>query len=111
MGPPRTWWREALRRLGYGLGLGLPMALVGLLLPVILLVGRRSYPDEVASASSCVLSSVTGGPRIATFSAWAWERKLRGKRNAEWMVAFVDALNGKGHSEAAWQSHRERGYL
>lgn len=104
--------REGARRLLAGMLLGVSLAVLALAMPFILLLGRRSYVVEAGSGASCLLNAVTGGPRTVTFSAWSWERYLRGKAGAMCRVRLVDAINlSPGHCADAWRSHRTRGLI
>lgn len=95
---------------GFGLSLATAIALPWIL-PVVVF-GRGSYSGEIASALSCLLNALTGGPRTVTFSAWAWELQLRGKRGAALRVRLTDAINlHPGHCRDAWRSHADRGLL
>ena len=104
--------REGGRRLVLGLLLGLALGVMALAMPLILLVGRRTYAQEAGSGASCMLNAVSGGPRTITYSAWSWQRHLQGKPLASARVRLVDAVNlAPGHCRAAWESHRDRGLI
>ena len=105
--------REGARRLWMGALLGLALVVAGLLLPLVLLVGRRANAAEAGSSASCLLNAMCGGPRTATFSAWSWERRRRQKWDGILRVWVVDRLpfNTIGHCEGAWTDHRARGLV
>lgn len=104
--------REAVHRLICGPLLGFAMLVLAALLPLAILLGRRTYVAEAGSAASCLLNAITGGPRTVTFSAWAWQRYLQGKPGARWRVSCVNAINiDDDHCRLAWLSHSERGLL
>jgi hypothetical protein len=104
--------REVTRRLIEGCGLMLALLLLAPAIPAIILFGRRSYAEEIGSGASCLLNATTGGPRIATFSAWSALLLERGKAGASLRVRSVDAVNlWRGHCAWALQNHRDRGLL
>jgi hypothetical protein len=93
--------KEALRRILLAPLLcvgGVVVALAGV--PVILL-GRASYMEAVASALSRSLNAATGGDQHLTFSAQSALNEERGKALAAFRRRCVDAVNlTPGH--CAW---------
>ena len=85
--------REAVRRLIEGLGLMLALLVLAPLIPAVILLGRRTYAEEIGSGASCLLNAATGGPRTVTFSAWSALLLERGKPGAALRVRGVDAVN------------------
>ena len=49
--------------------------------------------EQAASALSCLLNALAGGPRTCTFSAWSWDLVLRHSWPGYLRCFAVDALN------------------
>ncbi|WP_338662645.1 hypothetical protein VQH23_21150 [Pararoseomonas sp. SCSIO 73927] len=102
----------ALSRFVEGMGLAAGLVAGAVALPFILAANRSTYADETGSCASCLLNALTGGPRRATFSAWSWELRLRGKRGAALRVRAVDGFGLRpGHCRDAYDYHVQQGLI
>lgn len=73
---------------------------------------RESWPREVGSALSRLLSAICGGDGSVTFSAASYDLAVAGSRWGALRVRVVDFLNREpGHCQIAWEWHRARSLI